>query len=71
MNSSINSKLINLKKVYIFLFNRWLRDTQENSEEIYCILIGNKCDNDLKRMVPKREAEDWAAEQNIEYYEVR
>jgi len=49
---------------------RWLRDTQENSEEIYCILIGNKCDNDLKRMVPKREAEDWAAEQNIEYYEV-
>ena len=57
--------------MYTFFFNRWLRDTQENSEEIYCILIGNKCDNDLKRMVPKREAEDWAAEQNIEYYEVR
>ena len=64
-------KLIKLDIVYIFfLFIRWLRIAQEYNEGIHCVLIGNKCDDDLKRMVPKCEAQVWAKEQNIEYYEV-
>merc|ERR1711976_1045544 len=49
---------------------RWLRDTQQSAEGIYCILVGNKCDDTNRRMVVKREAEDWAEEEKIEYYEV-
>merc|ERR1712083_782674 len=49
---------------------RWLRDTQESSEDIYCILVGNKCDDNHRRMVPKIEAEEWAEEGNIKYFEV-
>ena len=51
-------------------YNRWLRDTQQSAEGIYCILVGNKCDDTNRRMVVKREAEDWAEEEKIEYYEV-
>ena len=56
--------------MFIHSYNRWLRDTQQSAEGIYCILVGNKCDDTNRRMVVKREAEDWAEEEKIEYYEV-
>ena len=48
----------------------WLEQVKENSPEGTIIyLIGNKCDDDDNRVVPKNKGEELAKKYNIKFYE--
>ena len=51
----------------------WLNDLKENSDnidELFICLIGNKLDKEDKREVSKEEANKYARENNMPYFEV-
>ena len=53
--------------------NFWLKDLKENSDnidELFICLIGNKLDKEDKREVSKEEANKYARENNMPYFEV-
>ena len=53
--------------------NFWLNDLKENSDnidELFICLIGNKLDKEDKREVSKEEANKYARENNMPYFEV-
>ena len=50
--------------------NEWLNKIKENRYNIHVILFGNKCDGDYGgREVTKEEAEQFAKENNLKYFE--
>ena len=51
--------------------NNWLNKIKENTNNIHVILFGNKCDLDYRRgrEVTKEEAEQFAKENNLKYFE--
>ena len=56
------------KKSFLNVVN-WLKDIKENFKSPSLILLGNKCDLTEKRTVSKKEAEDFAKEHNLIYFE--
>ena len=48
---------------------QWLQDIRDVSSKIPIVLFGNKCDLEDKREVTKGEAEDFAANHEITYFE--
>ena len=50
--------------------SHWLEQVKENSPESTTIyLIGNKCDDEKNRVVPKSKGEELAKKYNIKFYE--
>jgi len=47
----------------------WLKEIKDINKTIPIILLGNKCDLDNKREVSKEEAEQFAKENNLKYFE--
>ena len=48
---------------------QWLQDIRDVSSKIPIVLFGNKCDLEDKRKVTKGEAEDFAANHELTYFE--
>lgn len=50
--------------------SKWLRNIEEHaSEDVEKMLLGNKCDMDEKRVIPKERGEMIASEHGIKFYE--
>jgi len=50
--------------------SKWLRNIEEHaSEDVEKMLLGNKCDMDDKRVIPKERGEMIAREHGIKFYE--
>ncbi len=51
--------------------DNWIKELNEkkNDEQIFMILIGNKCDLEEKRQVTKEEGEKFALKYNLKFYE--
>uniref|UniRef100_UPI00358E1C22 ras-related protein Rab-10-like n=1 Tax=Myxine glutinosa TaxID=7769 RepID=UPI00358E1C22 len=50
--------------------SKWLRNIDEHaSEDVERMLLGNKCDMEEKRMVPREKGEQIAREHGIPFYE--
>ena len=47
----------------------WMRELKRTSESIVIALLGNKCDLEDKRAVPRREGEDLAHEEGVLFLE--
>ena len=48
---------------------KWLEDIRDNNNKIPIILFGNKCDLVEKREVEDEEAQEFAKNNNLEYFE--
>ena len=50
----------------------WIKDIKENSISDDCVIyiIGNKCDNEKNRVIPKEQGEEFAKENNFKFYEI-
>ena len=48
---------------------KWLEDIRDNNNKIPIILFGNKCDLIEKREVDDEEAQEFAKNNNLEYFE--
>ena len=49
--------------------DKWIK-SKKNIDELGLLLVGNKIDLDKERQVQKEEAEKFAKENNLKYYEV-
>ena len=48
---------------------RWLENIRENNDKIPIVLFGNKCDLVEKREVKEKEAQEFAKNNNLTYFE--
>ena len=50
----------------------WINDIKNNSISDDCVIyiIGNKCDNEVNRVIPKEKGEEFAKENNYKFYEI-